>query len=136
MNTRHIWLRLVAAGGLAVDAYVHWQLAPRFDPIVGVGPHQVSQGQLFRLEAVLAAIAMLLILFVDHHAAAVFAFVIAAGGVAAVLLYRYVDVRALGPLPDMYDPTWYLEKTASAIAETAAAMAALLLILRRGSVPS
>ena len=79
---------------------------------------------------------MLLILFVDHHAAAVFAFVIAAGGVAAVLLYRYVDVGAFGPLPDMYDPTWYLEKTASAIAETAAAMAALLLILRRGSVPS
>jgi hypothetical protein len=135
VKTRHLWLRLVVAGGLAVDTYVHWHLARGFDPIVGVGPHHLSQGQLFRLEAVLAAVAILIILLVDHQAAAVFAFLIAAGGLAAVLLYRYVDVGALGPLPDMYDPTWYLEKTMSVIAEGVAAVAALLLILRQRSRP-
>jgi hypothetical protein len=129
MKTRRLWLRLVVAGGLAVDAYVHWNLAPDFDSFVGAGPHHVSQGQLFRVEAVLAAIALLLVLFVDHLLAAVLAFVTAAGGLGAVLLYRYVDVGAFGPLPDMYDPTWYPEKTISVIAEGVVVLAALVLIV-------
>ena len=104
MNTRRLWLRLMIAGGLAVDAYVHWNLAPDFDSFVGTGPAHVSQGQLFRVEAMLAAIALLLVPFVDHLLTAVLALVTAAGGLAAVLLYRYVDVGAIGPLPDMYDP--------------------------------
>jgi hypothetical protein len=129
MNTRHLWLRLVAASGLAIDAYVHWNLAPDFDSFVGAGPAHVSQGQLFRGEAVLAAIALLLVLFVDHLLAAVLALVTAAGGLAAVLLYRYADVGAFGPLPDMYDPTWYPEKTMSVIAEAVVVLAALVLIV-------
>jgi hypothetical protein len=129
MKTRHLWLRLVVAGGLAVDAYVHWNLAPDFDSFVGAGPLQVSQGQLFRVEAVLAVIALLLVLFVDHLLTAVLAFVTAAGGLAAVLLYRYVDVGAFGPLPNMYDPTWYPEKTISVIAEGVVVLAALVLIV-------
>ena len=62
---------------------------------------------------------------------------VAFGGVAAVLLYRYVDVGAIGPLPDMYDASWYSEKTWSAIAEAAAAGAAFWLFFlepRRRSV--
>jgi hypothetical protein len=129
MKTRRLWLRLVAAGGLAIDALVHWNLAPDFDSFVGAGSAHVSQGQLFRVEAVLAAIALLLVLFVDHLLTAVLAFVTAAGGLGAVLLYRYVDVGALGPLPDMYDPTWYPEKTISVIAEAVAVLAALALIV-------
>ena len=69
--------------------------------------------------------------------AAAFAFLVAFGGVAAVLLYRYVDVGAIGPLPDMYDASWYSEKTWSAIAEAAAAVAAFWLFFlepRRRSV--
>ena len=129
MKTGRLWLRLVVAGGLAVDAYVHWNLAPDFDSFVGAGPHHVSQGQLFRVEAVLAAIALLLVLFVDHLLAAALAFVTAVGGLAAVLLYRYVDVGAIGPLPDMYDPTWYPEKTISVIAEGIVVLAAIVLIV-------
>lgn len=128
MKTGRLWLRLVVAGGLAVDAYVHWNLAPDFDSFVGAGPAHVSQGQLFRVEAVLAAIALLLVLFVDHLLSAVLALVTAAGGLGAVLLYRYVDVGALGPLPDMYDPTWYPEKTISVIAEAVVVLAALVLV--------
>jgi hypothetical protein len=43
-----------------------------------------------------------------------------------VLLSTYVDVGALGPLPDMYEPTWALPgKAVSAIAEIAATVLAL-----------
>jgi hypothetical protein len=50
------------------------------------------------------------------------------------LLYTYVDVGAIGPLPDLYEPIWALPgKRGSAIAETAAtvlALAGLALALR------
>lgn len=129
MKTGRVRLSLVVAAGLAVDAYVHWNLAPDFDSFVGAGPAHVSQGQLFRMEAVLATIALLLVLFVDHLLTAVLAFVTAAAGLAAVLLYRYVDVGAIGPVPDMYDPTWYPEKTISMIAEGVVVLAAFVLIV-------
>jgi hypothetical protein len=127
-------LRVVTAAGLAVDAFVHWHLAARFDPVVGSGRVQVSEGQMFRLEALLALVAAVLVLLVRRRWAVLLAFVVALGGVAAVLLYRYVDVGAVGPLPDMYDPTWYPEKTLSFVAEALAAAAAgtLLLTLKPG----
>ena len=122
-------LTLVTAAGLGVDAYVHWQLAPGFDTLTGAASPHISQGQLFRLEAVLAVIAMLLVLLTRHRLAALVAFLIAAGGLGAVLLYGYIDIGGFGPLPDMYDPIWYGEKTISAVAEAVAAVGALCLLL-------
>ncbi|MGZ4599798.1 hypothetical protein [Oryzihumus sp.] len=126
-------LRLVTAAGLAVDAYVHWNLAAQFDPVVGSGPVRVSEGQLFRLEALLALVAALLVLLVRRRWAVLVAFVVALAGVAAVLLYRYVDIGAVGPLPDMFDPTWYPQKTFSLVAEAVAAAAAGMLLLNPAS---
>ena len=124
------WLLMaLTAAGLGVDAYVHWHLASRFDSLTGTGTPQISQGQLFRLEAALALIALVLLLGTRSRLAVVFALLVTAGGVSAVLLYGYVDVGSLGPLPDMYDPTWYAERTVSAIAEGAAALAAAGLLL-------
>jgi hypothetical protein len=57
------------------------------------------------------------------------AFLIAAGGLGAVLLYGYIDVGGFGPLPDMYDPIWYTQKTISAVAEAVAAVGGLCLLL-------
>lgn len=119
-------LRVVTALGLAVDVYVHWKLAPTFDPIVGSGSPTVSQGQLFRVEAVAAAVALLLVLLVDRPVSWALAFLVAAGGVAAVLFYAFVDPGEIGPLPNMYDPGWYPEKTASLVAEAVAAVTALM----------
>jgi hypothetical protein len=118
----------VVAAGLGVDAYAHWQLAPGFDGIQATASPHISQGGLFRLEAALALIAMVLVLLTRHRFGAVVAFLVAAGGLGAVLLYAYVDVGALGPLPNMYDPIWYPEKTISAIAEAIAAVGALALL--------
>jgi hypothetical protein len=126
-------LSLITAAGLGVDAYVHWQLAPGFDTLTGAASPHISQGQLFRLEAVLAVIAMLLVLLLTRNRlGALVAFLIAAGGLGAVLLYAFVDVGGFGPLPDMYDPIWYTEKTISAVAEAVAAVGALCLLLMSG----
>jgi hypothetical protein len=59
---------------------------------------------------------------------ALIAFLVSAGGFAAVLLYQYVNVGAIGPLPNMYDPFQYPEKTLSVSAEGIAAVAALALL--------
>ena len=125
-------LTLITAVGLGVDAYVHRHLAVNFDTLIGSGSPHISQGELFRLEAGLALIAMVMVLSTRRRFAAGFAFLIAAGGLGALLLYGYVDVGGFGPFPDMYDPIWYKEKTISAIAETVAAVGALGLLLLPG----
>lgn len=120
-------LAFVVATGLGIDAYVHWHLAPGFDGVQGAASPHISQGELFRLESILALIAMPLVLLTRHRLGAVVAFLIAAGGLGAVLLYGYFDIGGFGPVPDMYDPIWYPEKTISAIAEAVAAAGSLCL---------
>lgn len=126
-----LWvLRLVTAAALAVDAYVHADLASSYDFTHAT----ISQGTLFRVEAGAASLAALLLIVVGRHWMTwAFAFLVAAGGLFAVLLYRYVDVGAFGPFPNMYEPLWYAEKTNSAIAEavgTVTALAGLVLAYR------
>lgn len=116
--------RLAVAAGLGFDAYAHADLAASFDANRAL----ISQGMLFRTEAAAAVLAGLLVLFIRHRAAALFALFIAGSALGAVLLYRYVDLGALGPLPDMYEPSWYPEKTASAVAEAVALLAAATLL--------
>ena len=123
-------LRIVAVLGLAYDAYIHWHLAANFDGVTGSGkPVSISQGGLFRIESAAALVAAVLLIVVHRRWTAVLALVVAAGGVGAVVLYRYVDVGAIGPVPDMYEPFWYPEKTWSVIAEAVAAVAAGLLLV-------
>jgi len=126
-----LWLpRLVTAAALAVDAYIHADLAPSYD----FTHASISQGTLLRVEAGAASLAALLLIVVGRRPITwAFAFLVAAGGVGAVLLYRYVDVGAFGPFPDMYEPLWYAEKSRSAIAEgigTVTAIAGFLLAYR------
>jgi uncharacterized membrane protein YphA (DoxX/SURF4 family) len=126
-------LRVLTAIGLAVDAYVHADLAAQFDGNTGSGGF--TQGDLFRIEAGFASLAALLVLLNGRRLAAAFAFLVALSALAAVIVTRYWDIGSFGPLPDMYDPSWYTEKTVSAIAEAVAllASAALLVSLARAS---
>ncbi len=119
-----VTLTLVVLAGMAFDAYVHFDLAAGYD---GVRSDTVSQGDLFRVEGTLAIVAAIALVLLPRLWTALLAFVIAGGGVGAVLLYRYVDVGAIGPIPDMYEPLWYAEKTQSAWVEGIAALAALAL---------
>ena len=77
----------------------------------------------------IALIAGVALLVRPRRYTAAFAFLVTAAGTAAVLLYRYVDVGAFGPFPNMYENIWYPEKTMSAWAEGVAAVAALALLL-------
>jgi hypothetical protein len=125
------WLTLRAAlivivvAGLAVDAFVHFDLASAFK---NIKTSTVSEDELFRAEATVAVLAALAVLVRPRRYTAAFAFAVAAAGTVAVVLYRYVDVGAFGPLPDMYDPFWApAGKVLSAWAEGVAALAALAL---------
>ncbi|MFI9771657.1 hypothetical protein ACIHJG_32980 [Streptomyces sp. NPDC052415] len=119
--------RLLAAAGLAADAYLHAHLADRYDAVSAA----VSQGNLFRVEAAVAALAALLVLLWRRPLADVFAGTVAVGGLAALLLYRYVDVGELGPLPNMYEPVWFTDKKRVVIAQVVALIATSLLLLTR-----
>lgn len=117
------WLvRLLASAGLAVDAYVHADLASRYDPIRS----SISQGDLFRIEAGIASLAALLVLVLGRRESYALAFVVAASAFGAIVLYRYVNVGTLGPLPNMYEPIWFTEKSVAAVAEGVAVIASLV----------
>ena len=118
-------LTATAVLGLAYDAYVHFDLAANYDPI---RTSTLSQGDLFRVEAVAAVLAASAVLVRPRRYTVLFAFVVAAAGFAAVIAYRYVDIKGFGPFPSMYEPVWYSEKTRSAYAEGAAAVAATVLL--------
>ncbi len=115
-------LRVLTAAGLAVDAVIHVRLAPGYQL---AAPDGIGQGNLFYLESAAAILAALYVLIRGSRPAFLLALVVAAGGLAAVLLYRYVDLPPIGPIPSMYEPVWYLEKTISAIAEGLGALFAL-----------
>jgi phosphatidylglycerophosphatase A len=116
-------LTAIVVAGLAVDAYVHFHLASAFEQ---VRTSTLSQADLFRVEATLAVIAAVALLVRPRRYTAAFAFLVAAAGTVAVVLYRYVDVGKIGPIPNMYDPYWApAEKTLSVFAEALAALAAL-----------
>jgi hypothetical protein len=118
-------LILIAVAGLAIDAYVHFHLASAYS---GVKTSTLSQGDLFRAEGAVALIAAAALLLRPRRYTAAFAFIVLAAGTAAVVVYRYVNVGAFGPFPNMYEPLWYGEKTLSAIAEGVGAVAALALL--------
>lgn len=124
-------LRILTALGLLVDAGVHLHLAPGYQ---SASPGGVGQGTLFVLEAAAAVLAALYVLLRGSPTAYAAAFVVALSAFVAVVLYRYVDIPAFGPLPAMYDPTWFLEKSLSAVAEGAAAILAAVGFVRAGHV--
>lgn len=117
---------LVVAAGLGVDAYVHLHIASSY---AMVKTSFISQATLFRIEGVSAILAAVVLLVRPHWLTALFALLVSGGGVAAVLLYTNTDPGKIGPLPDMYEPVWFPEKTNSLIGEAVAAGVALVLLL-------
>lgn len=118
-------LRVLLAGGLAVDAYTHADLSRFYTG----GGRAISEQALFLAEAGVAALAALLVLTIGRRWVHLTAFVIAAGALAALLTYRYVDVGAFGPVANLYEPVWYPEKVVSVVAEAIALVAAAGLLL-------
>jgi hypothetical protein len=116
-----VTLRFLVAAALAVDAIVHLRLASDYQL---AAPGGIGQGNLFKIEAAVAIAVGLYVLIIGSRTAYAAAFFVAASALAAVLLYRYVDVPAIGPIPSMYEPLWFFQKTLSAVAEGAATLLA------------
>jgi hypothetical protein len=125
-------LIVLTVGGLAIDAYVHFDLASAYDP---VKTSHVSQGNLFRAEGAVAILAALVLVARPRRYTAAFAVLVAASGAAALWIYRYYNIGKLGPFPSMYEPLWYPKKTSAGIAEIVATVTAAATIFTwpRGS---
>lgn len=121
-----LMLRGVVAASLAVDAVIHLRLAGDYQQSA---PGGIGAGSLFRIQAVLALVVAVWVLWRGSRASFVAAFVVGLSAVVAVVLYRYVDIPGLGPLPAMYEPVWYFEKALSAGFEALAALVALVALV-------
>jgi glucan phosphoethanolaminetransferase (alkaline phosphatase superfamily) len=123
-----VWwaLRLGTAAALGIDAAVHAKNAAAYDDVKAT----FTQGGLFRVEAGVACTVALLVLVWPRLGSWVAALLVSASALGAVVLYRYVDVGKLGPIPNMYENTWQVPgKLLSAYAEAAAVVLAGLGLL-------
>jgi hypothetical protein len=121
-----ILLRVVVAACLAYSAYVHIDLHSQYRAIK---TDTLSQSDIFVIQAIAASVAAALVLFVGRVPGATIAFLVSAASLAAVLVYRYYDVGTIGPLPNMYEPVWFTEKSRSAIAEGIATALSLMFLV-------
>jgi hypothetical protein len=108
-------LALGVAVALAVDAYVHATSSRFYDPAHG---GLITEGNPFRAEAVVSGVLVVLLLLRPSGWTLAAALLVATSALAALVLYRYVDVGSIGPIPDLYEPTWHVPgKLPSAYAE-------------------
>ena len=113
-------LRVLTAGALAVSAYLHVDLAQGYR-LIG---EQVTVGDLFLGQAAVAGLAALALLMRPARLTWALAALVGFGSLVALALTVYVAVPAIGPFPRIYEPAWFFEKTASAMAAALAAAAA------------
>ncbi|MHA7277208.1 hypothetical protein [Arthrobacter sp. HLT1-21] len=118
-----VWLRVAIAVGLAIDAFVHIQLAPNYQMAF---PGGIGGGNLFRIQAAAAILAALYVLIRGSRLSYLIAAVVALSAFAAVVLSVYVQLPAIGPIPAMYEPIWFFDKALSAVAEGIAGMLAVV----------
>jgi hypothetical protein len=116
-------LAAATAALLLVDAYVHLHDAGLYEAVTTA---TLSQATLFRAQAAAAVVVAIALLIRPGRVVWAVAALVAGSAAAAVLLYTHVDIGRLGPVPDMYEPTWALPgKPLSAVAETTATVLAL-----------
>lgn len=118
---RHIrLLGVLAAAAFVIDAVVHATSASSYDPASG---GLITEGNLFRAEAGLSALVAVLLLVRPSRSVWTLALATAVTALGAVVLYRYVNVGSIGPIPNLYEPTWQVPgKLLSAYAEASAAV--------------
>lgn len=123
MNVLARWgMVAVSVVGLGIDAYTHLDLADLYS-VVSTGT--VNQGVLFQIEAISAIVAALAVVVRPNRLTAALSALVAGGGAFVLLLYAKVNVGKIGPVPNMYDPGWYTEKSLTLVAELLALLAAL-----------
>jgi hypothetical protein len=109
-----IALRVLAAAALGISSYVHLHVAHLYSY-----GSTITGTDMFIGQGVVAALVAVVLVVTGNRWAWVVAALVGLASFGAVMLYRYVDVGAIGPLPNMYDATWQPspDKIMSAIAE-------------------
>jgi hypothetical protein len=95
-------LRVLVIVALLLSAYVHIKYA-HFYKHLG---KDITQGTLFYLQGALAIVAAVLLALNGKLLGWAPAAVVLLGSFAAIMVYRYIDVGSVGPLPNMYEPIW------------------------------
>lgn len=117
-STTEIVVRAVVVLGLAVDAVIHLRLAPVMDL---AAPGGIGGGNLFRIQGAVAGVVALLLLLTGRWWSYTIALLTALSALVPVLLYHFVEVPAIGPIPSMHDPLWSSAKVVSLVGEALAA---------------
>lgn len=116
-TSRERVVRGVVVLGLGVDALVHLRMAPVMDV---AAPGGIGGGNLFRIQGTVAAVVALLVLLLPRAWSYGLAALVGISALVPVLLYHFVDVPPIGPIPRMYDPFWSPEKVVSIVGEALA----------------
>jgi hypothetical protein len=121
-------LRLLGGAALAISSYVHLHGAHYYTSLGST----ITQADLFYVQGAVAALVALWVLATGQRLAWVAAALVGAASFVAVMLYRYVDVGSIGPIPNMYEPVWQPspDKLMSAIAEAAVVVIAVAALAR------
>ena len=120
-------LASATATAFGINAAIHFMLAGAFDANPG---NLVSQGDLFRVQAAGNIIAAALLVIRPRPVTAWIAATVAAVGLGFVVftVYAPLDLVSIGG-PFLYEPVWYPDKVASAIAQLVAIVGSLLLVI-------
>ena len=105
---------------LGVDAYVHLTTASSY---TANGGAILNEGNAFVAEAAAAVAAAIYLLARPGRRAVILALAVAVTALAAVLVSTYIDVGAIGPIPNLYEPTWSVPGKVPATAAEAFATA-------------
>jgi len=129
LSVAEVALRLLGAAALAISSYVHLHGAHHYTSL----GNTITQADLFYAQGAIAAAVALWVLVTGHRLAWVAVALVGAASFAAVMVYRYVNVGAIGPLPNMYSPSWEPspDKLMSAYAEAAALIVAVIALFSR-----
>ena len=121
-------LRVAGAGALGISSYVHLHGAHFYRSLGDT----ITQADLFCVQGAVAAAVGLWVLVTGSRWAWVAVALVGAASFAAVVVYRYVDVGAIGPIPNMYEPSWQTnQKLLSAYAEAGSVVIAVVALVRR-----
>ena len=119
---------IVIAVALLLNAWIHLRLAGPFDANPGA---LLSQGALFRIQAVVDLVVAVLIVVRPRPWTGLLAFAVAAGGAAILTLTTLVPLDgSLIGLPYLFEPAWYPAKQTSLVLQLLAAALAVGLLLR------
>ena len=128
LSLADLTFRLLGAAALAISSYVHLHGAHFYSSL----GDSITQADLFYVQGIVAALVALWVLATGNRWAWVAVALVGAASFAAVMVYRYVDVGSIGPIPNMYEPTWQTnQKLLSAYAEAAAVVIAVVALLSR-----